>query len=210
MKDKELKEAKKRLGVVLHDVEKAWHGRAGLGEDLHALTLAVSLLSDVLEGRLVRPASREKINKILWKANDEWHNTHGENEQGYFWYIAGQLLGKVEGRMKINITQVMNELYKRDYLDKMHRTIKEGLVGSLRNEYIMSKPLREPYKKYVEEVNTFVGLPIFHALVDMMVANLLHFVSKELVSEVLNAIEDIAHQSLKEGLNRFTAEKEKR
>lgn len=92
---------------------------------------------------------------------------------------------------KINITQVMNKLYKKNYLDKMHRTIKEGLVGSLRNEYILQKPIREPYEKYSEEVNCFISLPILHAIVDMMAANLLHFVSRELISEVLNVINEI-------------------
>ena len=93
--------------------------------------------------------------------------------------------------MKINITQVMNKLYERNYMDKMHRTIKEGLVGSLRNEYLMKKPLREPYEKYVAEVNEFIPLPIFHAIIDMMTANLLNFVAKELTSEILNTIEDL-------------------
>jgi len=93
--------------------------------------------------------------------------------------------------MKINITQVMNKLYERDYLDKLHRTIKEGLIGSLRNEYLMQKPLREPYEKYVSEVNEFISLPIFHAVIDMMTANLINVVAKELTSEILNAIEEI-------------------
>lgn len=93
--------------------------------------------------------------------------------------------------MKIDKNQIMHKLYERDYIDKMHRVIKEGLIGSLHNEYILQKPLREPYEKYNAEVDQFVSLPIFHAMVDMMVANLLNFVSENLVYEVLNAIEAV-------------------
>ena len=92
--------------------------------------------------------------------------------------------------MSINITRVMNKLYDRDYIDKIHRTIKEGLIGSLRNEYLMTRPLREPYEKYVAEVNEFVSLPFFHAVVDMMTANLLHSFAKELTAEILNTLDE--------------------
>jgi hypothetical protein len=96
----------------------------------------------------------------------------------------------------MNKQQIMNKLYERDYIDKLHRIIKEGFVGSLRNEYLLQKPVREPYEIYVKETNNFLSLPIFHAFVDTLTASLLYSISKELVTEVLSAIEDIELQDI--------------
>jgi len=32
--------------------------------------------------------SEDSINTILWKASYEWHNTHGEGQEGYIRYLA--------------------------------------------------------------------------------------------------------------------------
>jgi len=87
--------------------------------------------------------------------------------------------------------QVMNKLFERNFMDQVHRNVKEGLIGSLRNEYLLQKPMREPYEQYVQETNTMLSLPIFHAIVDMMTASILNLVSGVLINEVLSAIEDI-------------------
>ena len=92
--------------------------------------------------------------------------------------------------MKIDRNWLLCKLADKDYMDILHRQIKEGLVGTLRNEYMLTKPIREPYEKYAEQVNTFVTLPIFHAMVDMMTANLLHSTGKKFVDLICDVIDE--------------------
>ena len=90
---------------------------------------------------------------------------------------------------KLNRDRILNELHKQDYLRKLHQTIKEGLIGTLRQEYFMSKPSVTDYKQHNENVERFVNMPILHAVVDMMTANLIHSTSEKLVHEILNVID---------------------
>ncbi len=92
--------------------------------------------------------------------------------------------------MKIDRNWLLCKLEDKDYMDILHRQIKEGLVGTLRNEYMLTKPIREPYEKYAEQVKTFVTLPIFHAIVDMMTANLLHSTGKKFVDLICDVIDE--------------------
>ena len=93
--------------------------------------------------------------------------------------------------MKIDRTRILYKLHERDYLDKLHRAIKEGLIGTLRNEYLLQKPIREPYEKYSKDVKEFISLPIFHAIVDMMTANLLSSTTEKFIHEICDVIEEI-------------------
>jgi hypothetical protein len=90
---------------------------------------------------------------------------------------------------KLNRDRILNELHKQEYLRKLHQTIKEGLIGTLRQEYFMSKPSVTDYKQHNENVERFVNMPILHAVVDMMTANLIHSTSEKLVHEILNVID---------------------
>ena len=36
--------------------------------------------------------SVHKINTVLWKASDEWNNTHGENERGYLFFLSKAII----------------------------------------------------------------------------------------------------------------------
>jgi hypothetical protein len=96
--------------------------------------------------------------------------------------------------VKIDRDYVLYKLEEKDFMDILHRQIKEGLVGTLRNEYMLTNPMREPYEKYAEQVHTFVPLPIFHAIVDMMTANLLHSTGRKFIDLICDVLEDKSPQ----------------
>jgi hypothetical protein len=89
-----------------------------------------------------------------------------------------------------SVDKIMNKLYERNYIKKLHKEIKTGLIGTLKDEYTLRKPIGYPYEQYCKETDTFISLPMFHAIVDMMVANLLDSISKTLIYEVLDAIKE--------------------
>lgn len=91
--------------------------------------------------------------------------------------------------MKIDRNKLLYDLEKEDFMDLLHRQIKEGLVGTLRNEYLMKKPMREPYEKWNDEANQLISLPIFHALVDMMTSNILHSTGEKFINLICDVLE---------------------
>ena len=94
--------------------------------------------------------------------------------------------------MKIDKTILLNKLHEKEYIRKLHRSIKEGLIGSLKNEYLLKKPMDYPYEQYSKETNTFIGLPILHAMIDMLTASFIHSATEKLLEEILDTIEEIA------------------
>lgn len=93
--------------------------------------------------------------------------------------------------------RILYRLQENDYMKQLHRDIKEGLVGTLRNEYLMKKPMRKPYEEYVKEVDSLIGIPILHALVDMLVAGILTRVQEKLIDIVVDqALSDLSSKPL--------------
>ena len=82
--------------------------------------------------------------------------------------------------------KILWQFEESDYIKQWHKEIKEGLIGNLKNEYLMQRPIREPYEKYVEAINDFVGIPIFHAMVDMFIANIIHFQLEKLIDLIVD------------------------
>ena len=99
-------------------------------------------------------------------------------------------MGTKGGEGMIDRQKLLWKLNERDYLHKLHRTIKEGLIGTLRQEYIMGKPALKPYEEHSKDVEQFVNMPTFHALVDMMTAQLLYATSEKFVHEICDTIDE--------------------
>lgn len=91
--------------------------------------------------------------------------------------------------MKIDRNKLLNKLDEHDFMDKLHRLIKEGLVGSLQNEYLVRRPIRIPYEVYSDVTKELFASPVFHALVDMMTANLLHSTGEKFVNIICDVLE---------------------
>ena len=92
--------------------------------------------------------------------------------------------------MKIDRDRILYKLEEKKYVDILHRQIKEGLVGTLRNEYLLQKPVREPYKQWSEQAKIFLSLPIFHALVDMLTANLLYNTERKFIDLICDVLDE--------------------
>lgn len=92
---------------------------------------------------------------------------------------------------RINREELLWRLHEKDYIRELHSKIREGLVGSLKSEYLMFKPEDMEHKAYSELTNRFVGSPIFRACVDMMVANLVYSTSEKFVHEICDTLEEI-------------------
>ena len=95
---------------------------------------------------------------------------------------------KEEKMKKINKEEVLRKLNERDYLRKLHRVIAEGLVGSMRNEYLMT-PTGDTLERKRETFRMTVA-PVFRAIVDMLTAFLVGAVAEKLVDEVLEVIDE--------------------
>jgi len=80
--------------------------------------------------------------------------------------------------------KILYELEDTDYVREIHKRIKEGLVGSMRSEYILSSIGHEP-KKAEERIEKMMT-PIFHAIVDMMTAHLLHTTGKDYIQLIMD------------------------
>ena len=64
---------------TLKDIQRA-------NEKIAALKSAILLIQDYQ--KLRERINEEKINKVLWKASNDWHNTHAENAEGYIRNLA--------------------------------------------------------------------------------------------------------------------------
>jgi hypothetical protein len=100
----------------------------------------------------------------------------------------------------IDRIKLLYRLEEQDFMNELHRTIKEGLVGTLRNEYMLKKPIRVPYEVWNQTTREFLAIPVFHAVVDMMTANLLHSTGEKFINLICDVIE-------KEGLSNPAPEK---
>jgi hypothetical protein len=76
---------------------------------------------------------------------------------------------------------LLDLLYDEAILKNMHKEILNGLVGSLDNEYISYFSIKP--------TTSITKLPMFKAVVDMFIANLIHHYAKDTIDEVLNILE---------------------
>ena len=99
--DVELKDTITQLKNIQSDIHSAWQGRAGLVEDLQALTLAIGVLQAKQEGKLVEAMSADEIFEIisLSSASQIFIANHSAEETQRaiddMHELASQLSGKV-------------------------------------------------------------------------------------------------------------------
>lgn len=79
---------------------------------------------------------------------------------------------------------ILNLLYKKNIMRKIHDSLLDGLVGSLTDEYRQTHWGKEP----VSAVQATKPPPVLHAVINMLIANLLHHFVEDLIEEVVDTI----------------------
>lgn len=77
--------------------------------------------------------------------------------------------------------EIIRTLYEKDYMNKLHNNITEGIVGNLRNEYFM----RNPTANLDAEIT---ASPIFRALARMLVSSFLSIALEKLTDIILDEV----------------------
>jgi len=70
----------------------------------------------------------------------------------------------------MNKTEILYRLEKSNTIKRIHDGLKRALVGHLETQYY--------------------GSPIFHAVIDTFMAYFLHFACKEIIEEVIKALQE--------------------
>ena len=67
---------------------------------------------------------------------------------------------------------------------EIHENLMDGLIGSLTDEYRHAHYGKEP----ITAVQTIKPPPVFRAVIDMLIANLLHHFAKDLIENIVDTI----------------------
>ncbi len=82
----------------------------------------------------------------------------------------------------MNKQRIIQILHEREYIKTLHNQIVNGLVGSMKHEYMGVFP-REG--RSMERIIS----PILRTMVDMFANNFIYYASEKLVDEILEVIE---------------------
>ncbi len=72
---------------------------------------------------------------------------------------------------------IMRELEQRDFVRELHHKLTEGLVWSIKHEYLGTSPLGVEQRANCRAID--IGNPVLYAMVKMLVSNFLNNASRK-------------------------------